>query len=463
MIKLRKDVINLTLPILMEQLFVTLMGMINTMMAGHIGKEAVSAIGMIDSINNIFIAFFSALAVGGTVVVAQYIGQGNIKKANEATKQALYSSIGIALLITIIMALFRRPIIALLFGSAEKEVINDGLSYLGITLITYPLITVDLVSNGILRGAGDTKTPMKISIVMNILNVIFTWTFINGIKIGGKVLIHGMGVLGAALGIATARTIGAIVIITILLRGSRIVRLKKLREFKLNKELLRPIFGIGVPASVESILFNGGKLIMQVFIVDMGTIAMASNTITNSIANFINIPGNSLSTAATAMVGQYMGRGDEEGATKCLSYITKLSTVLLAIVGAASIVFSKHLALLFTSNMDIVNLSSKILIVNAFAIVVWSISFVLPAGLKGAGDARYTMVTSIIGMWLFRITLGYLLAITLKIGLIGIFLGMYIDWTVRGILYVIRFKSGKWKNHIVITRKSKCKELSNGY
>jgi len=462
MIKLRKDVTQLTLPVFMEQLFVTLMGMINTMMAGHIGKEAVSAIGMIDSINNIFIAFFSALAVGGTVVVAQYIGQGNIKKANEATKQALYSSIAIALFITIIMAILRRPIIAWLFGAAEKEVINDGLSYLGITLITYPLITIDLVSNGILRGAGDTKTPMKISIAMNIINVVFTWTFINGIKIGNKVLISGMGIVGAALGIATARTIGAVVIIVILLRGSRVVRLKKLKQFKLNKQLLKPIFGIGIPASVESILFNGGKLIMQVFIVGMGTIAMASNTVTNSIGNFINIPGNSLCIAATAMVGQYMGRGDEKGAAKCLAYITKLSTVLLFIVGAMSIVFSRPLVMLFTNNMNIINLSSKILIVNAFAIVTWSISFVLPSGLKGVGDARYTMVTSIIGMWLFRITLGYLLGITFKMGLLGIFLGMYIDWTVRGILYVIRFKSGKWKNHVVVERDTKCKELKNG-
>ncbi|WP_234120236.1 MATE family efflux transporter [Clostridium hydrogenum] len=455
---LRKDVMNLTLPIFAEQLFVTLMGMINTMMAGHIGKEAVSAIGMIDSINNIFIAFFSALAVGGTVVVAQYIGRGNIKKANDATKQALYSSVGISLVITIIMLILRKPIIAALFGAAEKEVILDGYKYLGITLFTYPLITIDLVSNGILRGAGDTKTPMKISIFMNILNVGFSWTFINGLKFGNKIIIGGMGITGAALGIATARTIGGIIIITILLRGSRIIKLKKLRQFKLDKALLKPIFGIGVPASVESLLFNGGKLIMQIFIVDMGTIAMASNTITNSIANFINIPGNSLVIAATALVGQYMGKGDEKEAEKCLSHLVKLSTVLLTIVGAISIIFSKHVPGLFTNNVAVINLCSKVLVINAFAIIVWSLAFVLPAGLKGAGDAKYTMVTSIIGMWAFRITLGYLLGVTFKFGLIGIFLGMYIDWLVRGILYLIRFKTGKWKGHIVIEKTTKLKD-----
>lgn len=450
MIFYREDVVKLTIPIMMEQLFVALMGMINTMMAGHIGKEAVSAIGMIDSINNIFIAFFSALAVGGTVVVAQYIGQGNIKQANEATKQALYSSIAISFIITIIMAIFRKTLIGFLFGSAENSVIQDGYSYLGITLITYPLITIDLVSNGILRGAGDSKTPMKISIFMNILNVLFSWTFINGITIGGKTYIKSMGVVGAALGIATARVIGAIIIMIVLLRGSRIIQLKKIRTYKINKQLLHSIFGVGIPASIESILFNGGKLIMQVFIVDMGTINMAANTVTNSICNFFNIPGNAFAISATALVGRYMGKKDEKEAGKCLSYVTKMSIVLLSIVGILSLLFSRQLASLYTNNENIINITVNILKVNAVAMLYWPLSFVLPAGLKGAGDAKYTMITSIIGMWVFRISLGYILGITFGMGLIGIFLGMYTDWLVRGVLYVLRFKSGKWKMHSVI-------------
>lgn len=452
MIFYRKDVINLTVPIIMEQLFVALMGMINTMMAGHIGKEAVSAIGMIDSINNIFIAFFSALAVGGTVVVAQYLGRKNVKMANETTKQALYSSLAISFAITILMAVFRMPLIHLLFGNADKQVILDGYSYFGITLLTYPLITIDLVSNGILRGAGDTKTPMKISIFMNVLNVFFSYIFINGISFNSTVYFKAMGVTGAALGIATARTIGAVVILFVILRGSRIIQLKKVTKYKPDKGILKSVFGIGIPASIESFLFNGGKLIMQVFVVDMGTIALASNTIINSIANFLNIPGNSLSIAATALVGRYMGRDDDKEAGKCLSYITMLSVAMLSVVAALSILFSRELSSLYTSNISIINLSSNVLKVNAICMTYWSLSFVLPAGLKGAGDAKYTMVTTIIGMWAFRITFGYLLGIVLKFGLVGIFLGMYTDWLVRGILYVIRFRSGKWKNHVVIQK-----------
>jgi putative MATE family efflux protein len=442
---IRKDVLNLTAPIVTEQLFIISLGMVNTMMAGHIGKEAVSAIGMVDSINNIFIAFFTALAIGGMVVVAQFIGQQNIKKANATMKQTLYCGLIISFLVTIIMWLCQGPIIAMLFGSADSIVINNAHTYLGITLLTYPLITIDLVGNGLLRGAGDTKTPMKISIFMNIINVCLTYTFIN---------ILGMGVIGAALGIAIARVSGGIIVLIVLIRGSKILKLTNIRKFKFDKYLLKLIFGIGLPASVESLIFNGGKLITQIYIVDMGTIAIASNVIAGSIANLLNVPGNSLCIAATALVGRHMGKGERKEAEKALSYITKLSTVLLTAVALIFIPFAGKAASLYTNNKDIIHLAATVLIVNSACIPIWSIAFVLPAGLKGAGDVKYTLVTTIIGMWLFRITLGYLLGIVLKFGLVGVWLGMIIDWLVRGTLYYIRFKKGKWKRNTVIKIKT---------
>lgn len=450
---IRKDVVSLSVPILMEQIFVMALGMINTMMAGHIGKEAVSAIGMVDSINMIFIAFFSSLAVGGTVVVAQYVGQKNSKLANEAVKQTLYSGLLISIVITIIMWIFREQVIAMLFGAAEGEVISNAYTYIEITLLTYPIIALSLIANGVLRGSGDTKTPMKVSMFMNIINVILGYILIYGISFNNlhiDLYIPSMGVKGAALGIAAARTIGAVLVLTVLLRGTRIIKLTKVHKFKFNVELLRPIFGVGIPASVESLMFNGGKLITQVFIVSMGTVAIASNAITGSIANMLNVPGMALSIAATALVGQYMGKGDNEEAEKCLAYLTKASTICLIILGALSIPSAKFLASLYTDNQDIIKLSARLLIINALCIPLWSISFVLPAGLKGAGDAKYTMVTSIIGMWLFRITMGYILGIPLKMGLIGVWLGMYIDWLIRGTLYYLRFRNGKWKGFILI-------------
>ena len=241
---------------------------------------------------------------------------------------------------------------------------------------------------------------------MNIINVCLTYTFIN---------ILGMGILGAALGIAIARVSGGIIILIVLLRGSKILKLTNIRQFKFDKSLLKLIFGIGVPASVESLLFNGGKLITQIFIVNMGTIAIASNAIAGSVATMLNVPGNSLCIAATALVGKYMGRGETKEAENALSYITKLSTVFLTVIALIFIPFAGKVVSLFTNNKEIIHLTSTVLIVNSLCIPLWSISFVLPSGLKGAGDVKYTLVTTIIGMWLFRITLGYLLGVVLQV------------------------------------------------
>lgn len=453
--KIRKDVLKLALPILLEQAFVMSMGMINTMMAGHLGKEAVSAIGMVDSLNNLIIAFFSALAVGGTVVVAQYAGRQNIKLANESTKQILYVGTVIALIITLCLAVFRIPILKFLYSSAEGQVLSNALEYLQITLVTYPFIVMHLIACGVLRGIGDAQTPMKVNVLMNIINVITSYIFMYGLNIGNaqfNVSFPSMGVKGAALGIASARIIGTLIILLVLIRGSRVIKLKNIFKFKPDMQILKSIFSIGLPASVESLLFNGGKLITQVFIVSLGTASIAANSIAGSIAGMFNVPGNALSIAATTMVGQSMGRGDSEGARKLLLYLTKLSTISLAILGIISFPFAKPLVGLYTDNSEIINIAGNVIRLNSILTILWSVSFVLPAGLKGAGDAAYTMYTSVAGMWLFRIVLGYILGVSLKFGVIGVWMGMYVDWIVRGTMYYLRLKGDKWHKHSVISK-----------
>jgi putative MATE family efflux protein len=450
---IRKDVLRLTLPIVMEQAFVVSLGVINTIMAGRLGKEAVSAIGMVDSINNILISFFSALAIGGTVIVAHYIGQSNTRKANEAAKQILYVGVFIALAVTVLIGLFRYPMVRLLFNSADEIVISNTMVYLGITLLTYPIIALQLIAFGVLRGAGDTKTPMKINIIANIINVISSYFLIYGVHITNGNLnfqLGGLGVQGAAIGIGLARSCSALLIILVLMRGSGAIKLKKLKYFKPDYAILKSIFGIGVPASVESLLFNGGKLITQVFLVSMGTAAVAANSVAGSIASLLMVPGNAFSTAATTIVGQVMGKGDSDDAKDSLMYMTKLSTVSLTVLGLVSFPFSRLLVSMYSTNGDVIAIATDIIKLNSICTVLWSISFVLPAGLKGAGDAKYTMVTSIIGMWAFRIVMGYVFAINLNLGAIGIWMGMYLDWIVRGTLYLLRLRGDKWKRHAVI-------------
>jgi putative efflux protein, MATE family len=441
---IRKDVLKLAIPIMIEQTFVMLLGTCNTMMAGHIGEQAVSAIGMVDSINNMFISFFAALSVGATVVVAQQIGRNKPKKANETAKQAIVSGILVSLIITLLLWIFRIKLINVLYGSAEELVKIDAKLYLEFTLLTYPFIAIEQIANGILRGCGDTKTPMQITIFMNVINIALGYTLIFGIN---TLSIPSFGIAGAAVAIAIARLIGTLIIMLVLFRGSKIIKLKKIFPFKFDMEIQKNIFNIGIPAGMEQVIFNAGKLIVQMFIVTMGTASIAANAISSSIAIMINVPGNSLCLAATTFVGQYVGRNDIKGAKSTLIYLTKFGTICLVSLGLIFIPISKWLASLYTNVPEVINISATLTRSNSIALIAWGISFILSSGLKGAGDTRYTMLTAFIGMWIFRIFAGYILGIVLGIGVLGIWIAMYIDWIVRGLMYCFRLRGNNWLKH----------------
>lgn len=454
-LNIRRDVIGLSLPILAEQFFVNLMGMVNVIMAGRIGKEAVSAIGMVDSINSVLQACFSALAVGGTVVVAHYVGQGSRRMASEATLQALVSSFLISACFSLLIWLFKHPLLSVLYSTAEPAVMAYMHTYLGITLFTYPLISLSLVASGALRGAGDTKMAMKANTLMNVLNVIFSYVFIYGLHLKNAHFtldLPGYGVAGAAIGITSARVIGAVYLLGSLLRGGGVLRLRGVRRFRFNWDIQRSIFGIGVPSSVESLMFQGGKLVTQIMVVGMGTVAIAANYIAFSIVMLLNIPGNALSMAATTLVGQNMGRGDKVEAERTLWYVIKLATVCLVSMGILCFSFTPYLASLYTTDAEIIQLASLVVRINCCFMLFWATTFVLPSGLKGAGDAKYAMVTTLIAMWVFRIMLGYALGVVFGFGLVGVWFGMFVDWMVRSVLYVLRLRSGKWLEHQVIKR-----------
>lgn len=447
-IGIRKDVLRLVIPILIEQILINSMGLINTMMAsrlkGEEGAHVVAAISMIDSISNLLIAFFSALAIGGTVVVAQYVGRKDLPSANEGAKQALFSGLSISLVLTVILFIFKMPLLSRLFGDVEPIILQYGISYLSIVVFSFPLLATLLIGNGILRGAGNTSTSASVNILMNACNITFTYYFLYIAK---------LGIIGAALGITLARLVGAIYVLFVLAKGKQELHIENYFSFKPNSNLLKQIFYVGIPASVESLVFHVGKLLTQTFIGQMGTTAMLSNSIANSITNMLNIPGNSLSTAATTVVGQSIGRGNSEEAKQNLSYMTKLALICLVALALLTLPFLRVLVALFTDNAQALAYTTQILKLNALAIPLWAFSFVLPAGLKGAGDGTYTMMTSMFGMWAFRVGLGYILGITLKIGVAGVFIAMYIDWGIRGFLYYLRFKGTKWLNH-EFTKKS---------
>ncbi|TCL68518.1 putative MATE family efflux protein [Hydrogenispora ethanolica] len=445
--QIRGEVWRLTLPVITEQAFITLMGAVNAMMAARIGKEAAAAIGLIDTLNNIFIAAFSSLAVGGTVVVAHYIGRNELKNAGNTSKQALHSGLILAALIGVLIHLFRRELLGVLYGSAEGQVLQLAYTYLQYTLPVYPLIALTSIACGLLRGAGDTRTPAKVVIIMNIINIVASYLLIFGLP---PLQLSGFGVRGAALGIGLARLCGALLLIYILARGSGNLMITRFWRYKPDWGLIRSILNIGVPASLESLLFNAGKLITQTFIVPLGTVPIVANYVAGTLHALMVIPGSALSVAATTLVGQYMGRGECAEAKKSLAYLTKLAVLCLVGLNIAMIPLFPFLASLFNPHHEVVRLTAQLLRITAFFLILWPHSFILPAGMKGAGDVGYTLLVSALSMWLFRISLGYVLCVQWQWGVLGVWSGMYLDWLIRSAAYWRRFQWGNWQKHVII-------------
>ncbi len=447
---LDKDTLRLVLPILVEQTFVMLMGTMNSIMASSIGKTTVSAIGLVDSLNNLVIMFFSALSVGATVVVAHYTARMEPGKANETVKQALYASLVLVLAAMGVILGFETPVLTLLFGAVEPEVMDNTRIYLRYAALSYPFVAITGIAGGVMRGASDSKTPMQISVIMNIVNVAFGYVLIYGIEIGGGV-IGRLGIAGAGLAILIARGVGAALALYTMVRGTRGVQLTRPFYFKPDIPILKSVFGIGLPASMENLFFNAGKIITQTFIVAAGTADLAANYLTGPIATITNLPGNAMSMACATLVGQAMGVRDKARAKRTMVDLTLLAMLSMAVICLPLGLLAKPFLSIYNPAPDVYPLALIFVRLTCiFTPLFWPGSFLLPGGLRSAGDARFCMIISVTTLWVVRVGIGYILSVTLGQGALGVWLAMFIDWAARSVIYIFRVRSGRWGNKEVI-------------
>ncbi len=436
-----REITPLAVPIFIENLCVMLMGVLSTFLVSWLGKEAMAGVGLADSFNIIIISFFAAIDLGTTVVVAFSLAKRNGKRARAATRPSLALMTVLSLVLVFAIELWGHLIIDLSAGGAEPKVKELALSYLQTSAWSYPAAAIALIGSGALRGAGNTKIPLLINGGMNILNIV-----ISSVLIYGAFSWEGLGFVGAGLGLTISRYIGAIGVIYVLMIGFNASLKISLPSYfrRWDLKILMEVLGIGVPASIESVLFNGGKLLTQVFVAGMGTDAIAGNFIAFSIASLINLPGNALGSASTIITGTRLGRNQVYQAERQIRHVFWLASLCLCALAFMTVPLSGVLARFYTRDPDVISVTQHLIWLNAAFMPIWAASWVLPAGLKGARDARYTMYVSMFSMWGARVVVGYVLGIMLGMGVVGVWLGMFLDWAVRGACFWWRLKSGKW-------------------
>lgn len=437
-----RQIFALFFPILIDQAFIIGLNLVNTAMISSSGVSAVSAVNMVDSLNIFLINVFVAVATGGTVVVAQYKGSGNAMMVSRASAATVTSVAMIALAIALLIIGLHQPVLNLLFGSASPDVLESARIYLIGSSTSFLGIAIVQAVCGALRGIGKTRASLALSLIMNLLYVLLNIVFITLLN---------MGVMGMTLAINIARFAGAVCALYYLFKvdATLHIRLRDLFHFPIS--MLRKIMFIGLPFAAEQMFFNGGKLLTQVFIVSLGTYAIATNAIGSSLAAVFQIPASALSLTIVTVVGQCIGRGNIADARKFIRSFLWLGAFSLALMGLILMPLYLPLVGLFNPPPEIVNDLFVVLLINTLVQVpLWSISFILPSALRASGDSRFTSITSMLTMWLFRVILGYIMGIILGWGILGVWLAMNCEWGVRGAVFLWRFRGKKWYAHKLI-------------
>ena len=435
---------SLLIPVVLEQLLNSIMGTADTMMVSNVGSAAISAVSLVDSINVLVIQAFSALAAGGAIICAQYIGQRSKEKANESARQVLFIITAISVAVSLICLVFQKPLLRLIFGSVEPAVMRASETYFFYTALSFPFIAAYDSAASIFRAQDNTKGPMIISMISNVMNIagnaVMIWVF------------H-MGVAGAALSTLISRIFCAVVVIIQLRKekeGQEIV-VRDYFEIRPDWSMIRRILGLGIPSGIENSMFQLGKLAIQSTVSTLGTTAIAAQAMTNILENLNGIAAIGVGVGLMTIVGQCLGAGRQDEAVYYIKKLCVIAEVIIIISCLGVFALTKPITILGGMEKESADMCFHMVMwITIVKPLVWIMAFIPGYGLRAAGDVKFSMIVSCCTMWACRFCLCVFLIRVMGFGPMGVWIGMFADWTVRSIIFTWRFHSRKWLQHKVI-------------
>ena len=438
----RRFLYMLIVPLIVEQFLAITIGMVDTVMVASVGEAAVSAVSIVDSISHLIVTLFASFATGGAVVASQYLGRKDQVSANDAAKQLFILSSGVATLLLVLCMPIRRALISLIFGSIEADVLFNSTIYFKYILLSLPFLASYNACAALFRSMGNSKVSLAVSTLMNITNIAGNAYFIFALN---------MGVAGAGLATLLSRILSATIMVILISNRKNIIFIHKIWKFEWHWHKVKKILQIGIPTGIEGSIFHIGRLMVQGFIASFGTVALAANAISNSVASLANIPGRAINMASITIIGQSLGAKRPDLAVFYGKRLLFLAYVSIALITVPIFFLAPFLVQIFSLSAEASALASNIIRTAMVAsTLVWPFSFTIPNFLRAAGDVKYTMVVSMFSMWVFRVASSYVLAFYLGFGVYGVWFGMYIDWLCRAVFYFARFVRGKWKTKKVI-------------
>lgn len=435
--EMRRRILNLALPSLAEMTLMTLVSMADMIQVGRLGPWAITSVGLSNQPIFIAMSVFMSLNVGATAIVARSIGAKKTDEAFATARQALVmaSMFGVVLGA---LGMWFAPSLLRMMG-AEADIMVPGTGYLRIVAagLVFQGATVSL--NASLRGAGDTRTPMSVNIVANLVNVVGNFILING-YLGFPRL----EVAGAALATTFSRLVALVLVLRKVFGHKGAIKMSLHDSFRPDPAVLKRIFGVGLPAAMEQMVMRSGQMTFARIVASLGTVTYAAHQVALNIEGLSFTPPMSFQTASTTLVGQSLGARNPERAIRMGREAQKLALLTACGTGALLFFCGRYIAYPYTDDPVVISLTANVLKIIAYAQPFMASNFVLVGALRGAGDTKWTMYITMAGVWGVRVVSAYLLVIKMGRGLYGAWIAMALDMTIRAVLVNARFKAGHW-------------------
>jgi putative MATE family efflux protein len=436
------DLRKLIVPLFVEQFLLVLVGIVDTFVVSYAGEAAVSGVSLVNSFNTVFIFLSTALASGGAVIISQYIGHGDMRRASRSSGQLLTFSIVSSIAFAALVLIFDKPLLSLLFGKVEPDVMTACVTYLVISAFWFPALAVYNAGAALCRSIGKADVTMYISAVANVVNII-------GDVIGVFVL-HA-GVAGVAYPSLLSRIVSAVAVTVYCMNKKNEVRFVAADVFAWDRELLKKILGIAVPNGVENGVHQLVKVALSSVVSLFGTYQIAANGVAQSIWSLAALMGLAMAPVFTTVIGQCMGARDIESANMYFRKLMKISFILSVLWNGFIFAITPVLLHFYALSAQTAHLVLiLVLINNIFNGLAYPYAGPLGSGLRAAGDVKFTMIVSVSLTIAARLFFSILLGIWMDLGVIGVAFGMSIDLVFRGAVFYIRYKKQTWtKFHLI--------------
>lgn len=436
------DLRKLIVPLIIDQFLQAFVGLADSIMVASVGEAAVSGVSLIDTIMVLILNIFTALATGGAVIAGQFLGKKRDEMACKSTNQLISFTLKASLIVMLLCYLGRNFITHVVFGKIEADVMYNCNVYMMIVFASIPMTALYNAGAAIYRAMGNSAVAMKISMLMNVINL------------GGNALlifVFHRGVEGVAIPTLVSRTVACVIMMFLMNNQKHTLHLYHPFSFKTDWGLLKKILYIGVPNGLENSMFQLGKILVLSIVTSFGTASIAANAVSNNVATFAILPGMSVGFAILTVGAQCVGAGDYEQVRYYTKKLMKIVYVSLFAANILVVLAVPYIIRIYGLSAEASQYAHKILIYHSIcAVTIWPLSFSLPNTLRAAADVTYTMILSIISMWIFRIGFSVVLGVYCHMGVFGVWVAMTIDWLFRAVCFSIRYLRGKWKHAALV-------------